>query len=253
METEETFDVIRGLARDLGIVDIGVADPVSWDTDPLVSSRIRVGNRPRDIMPGCRSVIVIGIPVQPTILETAPSIYYNHLYNVVNSALDQAAERIALELGIMGHNAVYVPRDGYHGLVGLKERQDAFFSHRHAAYLAGLGTFGYSNMLLTERYGPRIRFASVVTDAVLPLGKPMGGNLCIGCGKCTKECPASALGNAHYPGRITDKRACVSNSEVLAAKGISPCGRCIAVCPVGDDVVDGPTAEGIRAIRSYIK
>ena len=127
-----------------------------------------------------------------TVLDTAPSILYNHLYNTVNTMLDQAAERIALELISMGHHAVAIPRDGYLGLAGLRGDPSAFFSHRHAAYLAGMGTFGYNNMLLTERYGPRIRLASIVTSAELPSGSPMDRQLCTGCRRCVRECPANA-------------------------------------------------------------
>lgn len=253
MTDEGLMDRVRDVARSMGIVDIGVADPAMWEEDPLVSSRVSEGHRPMDIMPGCCSVVVMGVPVQRTILETAPSIYYNHLYGVVNDLLDQAAERVALELCASGHQSVYVPRDGYHGRVGLHQRQDAFFSHRHAAYLAGMGTFGWNNMLLTERYGPRIRLVSVITEADLPKGSPLGRQLCIGCGRCTRQCPASAVAGREYPLGITDKPACVGYVDVLAPQGISPCGRCITVCPVGEDGVTGPTDRSVEVIRSYRK
>lgn len=247
------YERIREVARDNGIVDVGVADASAWLTDPLVSERIPVGGRPTDIMPDARSVIVIGIPLQNTILDTAPSIYYNHLYSVVNNMLDQVGERISLELLALGHHAVYVPRDGYHGINGLKQSQTAFFSHRHSAYLAGLGTFGYNNMLLTERNGPRIRFTSIITDAELPHETPMEGQLCIGCRRCTRECPANAVPDRHYPAGHVDTGLCLGNSEKLAREGISPCGRCIAVCPVGKDLIESPTTESIELIRSYKK
>lgn len=253
MEPEELMSAITEILRNNGIVDVGVADASAWIEDPLVSSRVPVGGRPTDIMPGARSVIVFGIPIQNTIIDTAPSIYYNHLYTVVNNMLDHVGERIALELLALGHHAVYVPRDGYHGLNGLKQKQNAFFSHRHSAYLAGLGTFGYNNMLLTERNGPRIRFTSVITDAVLPCGEPMEGQLCIGCRRCTKMCPAGAIPDLHYPEGHVDTLLCVGNSERLAREGISPCGRCIAVCPIGKDLIEGPIEESVDLIRSYRK
>lgn len=251
--SDRVLERIRSVAESMGVYDIGVADAAAWDTDPLVSSRIGEGRRPKDIMPSAKGVIVIGIPVQSTILDTAPSIYYGELYKTVNQALDSASERIALELIHLGHHAVYVPRDGYHGIEGLKKSPESFFSHRHAAYLAGFGNFGYNNMLLTKRYGPRIRLSSIITDVPMPCNKPMTERLCIGCARCTKVCPMGALGDEHYPSAITDKPLCVSNSEKLRAKGISPCGRCIAVCPVGEDMVEGPTDEAIAVIRSFVK
>ncbi|MGN0097703.1 MAG: 4Fe-4S dicluster domain-containing protein [Candidatus Methanomethylophilaceae archaeon] len=253
MDPQGLREHMGSLLRDNGIVDFGVADAASWETDPLVSARIEVGCRPKDIMPGARSVIVFGIPIQNTILETAPSIYYNHLYGVVNNMLDQLAERVVLELLALGHHAVYVPRDGYHGIVGLKQRPDSFFSHRHSAYLAGLGNFGYNNMLLTPRNGPRIRFTSVITDAQLPADSPITERICIGCRKCTRVCPVSAVPDHHYPEGLVDKTLCVGNSERLAREGISPCGRCIAVCPIGNDRIAGPTEDAVSRIREYRK
>ena len=253
MEGDSISGRIAEVCRGLGIHDIGVADAGMWETDPLVSSRIGRGGRPRDLMPDARSVVVIGIPIQRTVLDTAPSILYNHLYNTVNTMLDQAAERIALELISMGHHAVAIPRDGYLGLAGLRGDPSAFFSHRHAAYLAGMGTFGYNNMLLTERYGPRIRLASIVTSAKLPAGFPMDRQLCTGCRRCVRECPVNAVTDAGYPVGITEKQRCVEISASLAAKGVSPCGRCIAVCPIGDDRCPSPTKEAIDLIRSYVK
>lgn len=249
----DVLERLKEVAEGFGVYDIGVADADAWSTDSLVSERIREEERPNAIMPSARSVIVIGIPVQSTILDTAPSIYYSELYKTVNQLLDTATERIALELIHMGYHAVYVPRDGYQGIEGLKRNPASLFSHRHAAYLAGLGTFGYNNMLLTKRYGPRIRFSSVITDAPLPYGRPMTENLCIGCARCTKACPKGAVGDKYYPDTITKKTLCVENSADLRSKGISPCGRCIAVCPVGGDRIEGPTEAAIRNIRSFVK
>lgn len=250
---EGLMERIASICRDMGIVDVGVADPTLWDTDPLASSRTPKGGRPLSIMPDARSVIVIGIPVQTTVLDTAPSIYYNHLYSVVNDMLDHAAERIALELMTLGHRAVYVPRDGYFGIAGLRKDPTAFFSHRHSAYLAGMGTFGYSGMLLTPAYGPRIRFTSIISNADIPCGTPMESQLCTSCGRCTKMCPAGAVPDTIYPQGLTDKKACVEMHAQLGEKGTTPCGRCIAVCPIGRDRGPAPTREAVELIRGYAK
>lgn len=247
------IDGLRELCRSMGVVDVGVADPRAWDTDPVASSRVPEAGRPLSIMPDARSVIVVGIPVQSTVLDTAPSVYYNHLYGVVNDMLDHVTERISMELMARGHRAVYVPRDGYFGLAGLRRDPTAFFSHRHAAYLAGMGTFGYSGMLLTPAYGPRIRLSSVITSMDFPAGSPMVDDLCTGCRRCTRMCPAGAVPDRGYPSGLTDKSACVEMHATLGEKGTTPCGRCIAVCPIGEDRGPSPTADAVELIRSYTK
>jgi len=247
-------DHVISIARSLGIVDIGTADAGAWDNDALVSKMIPRDERPKALMNGARSVIVIGIPTQRTILATAPSAYYTEHYRTLNSMLDHAAQRIAMELNILGYDAMFVSRDGYQGIEGLRKDPSSFFSHRHSAYLAGLGTFGMNNMLLTEKNGPRIRFTSVITTAELRCGRPMKKQLCTKCMRCTNECPENAVPSGAYPESITDKRKCVEYSAILRSKGCSPCGRCIFVCPVGNDT-DGPlpTDDAIRHIRSYTK
>ena len=245
---------IWSLARSLGIIDIGAADAKEWDTDPLISGMIPNEQRPSALMQGARSVIVIGIPIQRAILATAPSSYYFEHYKTVNLMLDQAAQRIAMELNIMGHAATFVSRDGYQGIEGLRKDASSFFSHRHSAYLAGMGTFGVSGMLLTESNGPRMRFTSVITTAEMPHGKPMSSELCIKCKRCTKECPEDAVASGMYPAEVTDKRKCVEYSAILRDRGCSPCGRCIFVCPAGKDRDDPlPTDGAIANIRRYTR
>ena len=102
------------------------------------------------------------------IVDTSPSIYYHELYRTVNTLLDASGYRIALFLNAEGFPSIWIPRYGYGSISILKENPVTFFSHRHAAFLAGLGNFGLNNMLLTEKFGPRIRFASIFTAADIP-------------------------------------------------------------------------------------
>ncbi len=186
-------------------------------------------------MPGTKTVIVIGLPVLLPILETTPSILYHEQYRTINGLLDQFAYRIALFLDNEGHSAVGITRDGYASLDVLRERPIAAFSHRHAAYLAGLGTFGVNNTLLTTRYGPRVRFASILTDAEFEPDNVMIKQLCVRCMRCVDHCPVRAIEPGDYPGQIIDKARCTEHNASLSRRGISPCGICIKVCPVGED------------------
>ncbi|MBR5999052.1 MAG: epoxyqueuosine reductase [Candidatus Methanomethylophilaceae archaeon] len=248
-------DEIIGIARSIGITDVGFADTGLWSRDPIVSKRIGTKNRPDSVMQGARTAIVMGIPIPHTTLMTAPSIAYNQMYRNVNSMLDIAAQRISMELMARGYQAMPIPRDGYHGIEGLRDTASAFFSHRHAAYLAGLGTFGVNNIIITPRNGPRIRWVTVLTDASIEGDGPMKEEVCIHCNRCVSACPQKALSPGNYPEIITDKTKCIDRSEMLARKGISPCGLCIAVCPVGlpKDSSPGPTDEAKAEIQSYVR
>jgi epoxyqueuosine reductase len=218
----------------LGIPLVGFAPAGRWD-DPLFLPWVPETFRPAAIYPETETVIVIGIPVLLPALETAPSIWYHEEYRTVNTQLDTSAHRIATYLNEKGFPSVSVPRDGYGHISILKEKPFAFFSHRHAAFLAGLGNFGVNNVILTREFGPRVRFASVFTGAKIPPDPVLTEPLCIDCMQCVKACPVHAIPRDGYPDGLTDKRACATRSEELAARFISPCGFCIKVCPIGKD------------------
>ena len=212
----------------------GVAPADRWDEEPF-HPWVPNEFRPRAIYPECESVLVIGYPISLPVIETTPSIHYHEMYRTVNDLLDESAYRLSLFLNEQGHAAFYIPRDGYGSISVLKERPMAFFSHRHAAFMAGLGTFGRNNALLTERFGPRVRFTSIFTNAKIPPDEVMEGQLCIRCDRCVEKCPVNALPGGDYPAGLTDKAACTNYHEKLFARHISPCGVCIKVCPVGQD------------------
>jgi epoxyqueuosine reductase len=219
---------------DLDIPLVGFAPARRWD-DPLFEPWIPEKFRPRSIFSDTITVIVIGIPVSLPVVETSPSIFYHELYRTVNTLLDTSGYRISLFLNAEGFPSIWIPRDGYGSIGILKENPCAFFSHRHAAFLAGLGTFGINNMLLTEKFGPRVRFVSIFTSADLPPDPLIKKSLCKKCMECVNICPVKAFGGKEYPEGLTDKKACAERSEALYKKHISPCGFCIKVCPIGED------------------
>jgi epoxyqueuosine reductase len=233
MDTSLREELI-GRCGELDIPLVGFAPAEAWDT-PCFDPWVPEDFRPRAIYPETRTVVVIGMPVFLPVVETSPSIAYHELYRTVNSLLDSNAYLVASFLNRRGFPSIPVPRDGYGSIGILKEKPIAFFSHRHAAYLAGLGNFGVNNMLLTREFGPRVRFASVFTAAEIPPGRVMEEQLCTRCMRCRDTCPVQALGGGDYPRDLTEKRACAFRSGDLAGRFISPCGFCIKVCPVGED------------------
>ena len=71
---------------------------------------------------------------------------------------------------------------------------DVMFQFRIAAFICGLGEIGYSKLFLTPEFGPRQRFAYVLTDAPLEPDPLFEGGICDRCMLCVKECPVGAIG-----------------------------------------------------------
>lgn len=61
------------------------------------------------------------------------------------------------------------------------------------AVKCGLGEKGLHNALLTDEFGPMVRYCFILTDAELEESEMITPHLCDKCGKCIKACPGSAI------------------------------------------------------------
>ncbi len=120
--------------------------------------------------------------------------------------------------------------------VGISSR----WSERHAAFAAGLGTFGLSGGLITRR-GIAHRLGSVVTSAdIPPTPRPYGDNAfawCLKlargtCGACIRRCPVGSIGETT---QARDKSRCYEHAynvitrrgrDVFGWEGVYGCGLC---------------------------
>lgn len=158
------------------------------------------GYRPTDILPGARSVVVMGVRLSLGAIQAIfrahedgrrdlQSIYAVHGYSVTpNYHLFFAAYKLAMFLERHGFVATPLPSGPGGG--------GAPFSHRHAAVAAGLAEFGWHNLAVTPDYGPRVRWVSVITRAELePDDFYSGPKLCdrSRCRVCVEVCPVGAI------------------------------------------------------------
>ena len=84
---------------------------------------------------------------------------------------------------------------------------DSRWSERHAAYACGLGTFGLSKGLITEK-GMAGRFASLmISEEWEPSQRRYTGidDYCIKCGACIRNCPAEAISFEHGKNNVLCK------------------------------------------------
>jgi epoxyqueuosine reductase QueG len=100
------------------------------------------------------------------------------------------------------------------------------WSERHAAYVCGLGTFGLSKGLITEK-GIAGRFGSIITDLyIAPEKRNYQGiyDYCSMCGACGDNCPADAIS----PDKGKDHLLCSLFLDKTAEKHKPRygCGKC---------------------------
>jgi epoxyqueuosine reductase QueG len=242
LTNDELKNEILNKIHKLGIKLVGFASIERWSHPPPNSPNtfkewIPPEYYPQNIYPETKTVIVIGLPVPLPVIETTPSIYYHELYNTLNQLLDQKAYEIADYLTSKGYPSISLPRDAYSNIAELIKNPYTFFLHKHAAYLAGLGSFGQNNVLLTPEYGPRVRFTSILTTAQIKSTPLKNIDYCTHCHQCMLNCPIHAIPpetTDYFPPPV-NKITCAKYSKKLRNQNIAPCGICIKTCPVGAD------------------
>jgi len=171
-------------------------------------------------------------PVLATV-ESAPTWTYYHHYRTVNTALDQAALRIAGECMRAGYRALPVPASQILEWDGLA----AHLSHRDVAHAAGLGWRGRNNLLVHPEYGSQVRYATILTDMPLPEGGAAGGS----CGDCTACIPACPVGAIKEDPEAFDLDACTAQLRRFSKEeklNTLICGLCLRAC-AGRGLADG--------------
>lgn len=115
------------------------------------------------------------------------------------------------------------------------------FSFKYAATRAGLGWIGKNDVVITERYGPRVRLSAVLVDAPLPCGEPITESRCPDdCRRCLDACPCKALRGVKWDAtklreEIIDYHRCnrMRSAFIPRLGRKSACGLCLAACPFG--------------------
>ena len=214
LSPSELTERIVEKAKSLGASAVGVADVERLKASPShrISPKIGMGlevrwrDAPDDFGPakvdwpaGAVSAVVIGVS-HPT---DQPQLDW---YDGKGTPGNRALITIVRELSdwLKGSFSLTTYRPPY-----FIERGGVFM--KDAAVLAGLGSVGKNNLVITAKYGPRIRWRVLLLDhAAKPTG-PVEYAPCDGCDqRCRKACPvgafdeiayhASALGQSQLPG-----------------------------------------------------
>ncbi len=195
---------------------------------------------PEQWLPGAGTVVSFFLPFTEQVrsanrsdrMDPAPEWLYGRIEG--QAFIGRFAAGIRQLLEEKGIGACVPARDGRFGVryeMTLRDgasdiHVDSRWSERHAAYACGLGTFGLSRGLITEK-GMAGRFTSVIAAERWPADpRPYIGidDYCVRCGACVRNCPVGAITLKDGKNNIL----CKVHSDRMKAK-YAPrygCGKC---------------------------
>jgi epoxyqueuosine reductase len=137
---------------------------------------------------------------------------------------DEILRGVALRLSLL------LEREGYWAEPA---RYEPGLYLKEAGVLAGLGRIGKNNLLITDKYGPRIRLRAVYTSARLAPDPILDeASYCRDCRMCVDACPSHAFDAGKY-----DKEVCLNycqaNLEEKSLHAVLWCMECANICPIG--------------------
>ncbi len=206
--------------------------------------RVRRRQDLREILPGARSLIIVGIDYQASFADEnalsdpargriASYAWGVDYHRVLGLRLESFAEWLREECGGALHHKIYVDTGA------LLER-----SH---AQQAGLGFIGKNTMLIHPRRGSSFFLGEIITSLELDsYDLPQRESMCGTCARCLAACPTAA-----FPAPfVLDARRCISyhtienkgwvDRDLRADFGnwIFGCDICMDVCPFQRFTVD---------------
>jgi epoxyqueuosine reductase len=227
MPENNITEVLKDTAFRLGADFIGITDPSCFENSDYT------GNKPQDVMPDLKAVIILGVSVPRGAFDPLPKgrAEYTNTLMAGTATLRIIAFQIAKLIEKRGYKATIAPSEGseFGYWYANRETLKADFSFKYAAYHAGLGNFGMNHLLITKDFGARVRMTALLTDAPLDGEKeihlPFINSACVDCMKCIEICPSGAL----TPEGVIHRKKCAE--YMFGVLGGLRCGLCVKVCP----------------------
>lgn len=147
----------------------------------------------RKILPQHRSIVCLAMPHSQTALGSQ-DVYvkqFDTLYTYQEVA--RISHLLARYLEEAGYKAVAVPPAIPLDMSDEKMGMTGAINWRAAAVESGLGAWGKSGLVVTRRWGPRVRLGGVLTTAQLSYDQKGTEDFCGSCELCLVSCPAQAL------------------------------------------------------------
>ena len=191
---------------------------------------------PKDFLPEAKTVVTYFIPFNDSIIksninEKHCSEEWGIAYIETNKLIFDLNTFVMNELEKIGYKSNVIPAT--HNFDAKKLISD--WSHRHVAVIAGLGTFGLNNMIITEK-GCCGRVGSFVTDIKITPTPKIEGENCLYksmniCKKCVDRCVNDALKIGTFD-RHKCYEMCLDNDKFHSQLGlVDVCGKCLVNIP----------------------
>jgi len=190
---------IKEFAKRAGADLVGIGSMDRYDGAPMQSD-------PRYIFPEAKSIIGLGFRIHRGLLRGIEEGTYFAGYPAMGYANinDVYAPMVLREVGNFlednGYEAILYQNTSVRLGTGVgkavspdKPKPDVFLHFRISAFICGMGEIGYSKVFLTPEFGPRQRFAFIITDAPLDPDPIFEGKLCDKCKLCVKDCLSGAI------------------------------------------------------------
>lgn len=220
--------------RDAVIKFADADDPVFKELKTVVGKEHVL---PHDLLDDAKTVIAYFVPLSKEIVDSnidgrMSSKSWAQAYLDLNGLINALDKHIKDELEKLNYKTVTIPtRTDFD-----KESLKNYWSHRHAAYAAGLGKFGLNNMLITEM-GCCGRFASLITNLKVEASQRKNKEYCLykageDCLKCVENCVNGALKVDDFDGHKCYEMLILNDiyhSDLL--KSTEVCGKCCVGLP----------------------
>jgi len=262
---------IKDKARQLGFVLAGVTTPEppphyltfeNWlardhhgTMNYLATEAARARRAdPREILPECKSILVLATPYSPPLLEgeglgvrektrgqVASYAWGEDYHNILPARMKELIQFIEEQVGGPVKNRYYTDTGP--------------ILERDLAQRAGIGWIGKNTCLINPKQGSYLLLSEIFLDLELEFDPPFVTDHCGTCTRCITACPTQCI----LPDRTIDARRCISYLTIelkddtptelrsLMGDWVFGCDVCQMVCPWNRFAMDGDPAFGDKS------
>lgn len=215
---------VKNAAKELGADLCGIATADRFTEAPG-------GHHPTDVLPECKSVIVLACEFPRSSLNGGLAAY-TCARDQMDDKMDALAGAMAESLKSLGVIAFPKKASGPCKWDESNRLRD-IISLKHAAALAGLGRIGKNTLLINNKYGNMLWLSAVLTSAALDADPVATYEACLPeCSLCIESCPVGALGNEFMEQRLCQNHAFRKENgaeQVLCYSCRQVCPRCLGI------------------------